>query len=97
MTHRARRTFENGLAALRERIRWRRRSIPLLREPRIEILLRLRDHHGGTTAGRRRLRAGIIAAERRMLVRLRNERRISAEVMRRIERELDLEESRLEF
>jgi hypothetical protein len=29
-------------------------------------------------------------------VRLRNERRISAEVMRRVERELDLEESRLE-
>jgi hypothetical protein len=29
-------------------------------------------------------------------VELRNERRISADVMRRVERELDLEESRLE-
>jgi CPA1 family monovalent cation:H+ antiporter len=38
----------------------------------------------------------IIAAQRRELIRLRNSREISAEVMRRVERELDLEESRLE-
>ena len=38
----------------------------------------------------------IYAAQRTELVRLRNERRISSEVMRRVERELDLEESRLE-
>jgi CPA1 family monovalent cation:H+ antiporter len=53
--------------------------------------LRLRDHHGGTTDGRRRLRAGVIAAERRMLVRLRNEHAISDEVLRELERELDLQ------
>ena len=43
-----------------------------------------------------RLMHEIYASQRRELVRLRNERRISAEVMRRVERELDLEESRLE-
>src|SRR6185312_14906466 len=42
--------------------------------------VRLREHEGGTSQGRRRLRAGIIGAERRMLVRLRNERAISDEV-----------------
>jgi monovalent cation/hydrogen antiporter len=43
-----------------------------------------------------RLMHEIYAAQRAELVRLRNERRISADVMRRVERELDLEESRLE-
>ena len=39
----------------------------------------------------------IFAAQREELVRLRNSRQISAAVMRRVERELDLEESRLEI
>jgi monovalent cation/hydrogen antiporter len=39
----------------------------------------------------------IIAAQRRELVRLRNTGEISADVMRRVERELDLEEDRLEI
>jgi monovalent cation/hydrogen antiporter len=43
-----------------------------------------------------RLMHEIYAAQRSELVRLRNERRISADVMRRVERELDLEEQRLE-
>jgi monovalent cation/hydrogen antiporter len=43
-----------------------------------------------------RLMHEIYAAQRRELVRLRNTREISAEVMRRVERELDLEEERLE-
>jgi monovalent cation/hydrogen antiporter len=38
----------------------------------------------------------IIAVQRQELVRLRNTREISADVMRRVERELDLEEQRLE-
>ena len=38
----------------------------------------------------------IYAAQRQALVGLRNSRQISSEVMRRVERELDLEESRLE-
>ncbi|MFL5907465.1 MAG: Na+/H+ antiporter [Solirubrobacterales bacterium] len=38
----------------------------------------------------------VIAAQRQALIELRNSREISAEVMRRVERELDLEEQRLE-
>jgi monovalent cation/hydrogen antiporter len=38
----------------------------------------------------------IYTAQRRALVGLRNGREISSEVMRRVERDLDLEESRLE-
>jgi monovalent cation/hydrogen antiporter len=53
--------------------------------------LRLREHHGGSSSGRRRLRAGMIGAERRMLVRLRNEGAISDDVLRELEQELDLE------
>lgn len=51
----------------------------------------LHEHHGGTSDGRRRLRTTVIDAERRMLVRLRNEGAISDEVLRRLEQELDLE------
>jgi CPA1 family monovalent cation:H+ antiporter len=43
-----------------------------------------------------RLMHEIYGAQRSELVRLRNQRRISADVMRRVERELDLEEERLE-
>ena len=43
-----------------------------------------------------RLMHEIYTAQRRELVRLRNDREISSDVMRRVERELDLEESRLE-
>jgi CPA1 family monovalent cation:H+ antiporter len=57
--------------------------------------LRLREHHHGTPEGRRRLRAGMIGAERRMLVRLRNEGAISDEVLRELEQELDLESVRV--
>jgi CPA1 family monovalent cation:H+ antiporter len=53
--------------------------------------VRLREHPGGSPEGRRRLRATMIRAERRMLVRLRNEGAISDEVLRELELELDLE------
>ena len=49
------------------------------------------EQHGGSFEGRRRLRLGMINAERRMLVRLRNEDAISDEVLRELEYELDLE------
>jgi monovalent cation/hydrogen antiporter len=39
----------------------------------------------------------LLAAQRLALVRLRNEGAISSDVMRRVERDLDLEESRLEI
>jgi len=46
---------------------------------------------GGSYEGRRRLRLTMISAERRMLVRLRNEDAISDDVLRVLEQELDLE------
>jgi CPA1 family monovalent cation:H+ antiporter len=49
----------------------------------------------GSVAYQRMMRE-IYAAQRQELVRLRNTREISSDVMRRVERELDLEESRLE-
>ncbi len=55
---------------------------------------RLHEHHGGGPRARRRLRAGMIHAERRILVRLRNEGTISDEVLRELEQELDLESIR---
>lgn len=55
----------------------------------------MHEHHRGGTQGRRRLRAGMIAAERRILVRLRNEGAISDEVLRDLENELDLEALRI--
>jgi CPA1 family monovalent cation:H+ antiporter len=55
---------------------------------------RISDQHGGTPEVRRRLRLGMIAAERRMLIRLRNEGAISDEVLRNLEQELDLESIR---
>jgi monovalent cation/hydrogen antiporter len=48
------------------------------------------------SAAYQRLLREIIAAERQTLLGLRNEGRITDEVMRRVERDLDLEESRLE-
>ena len=48
-------------------------------------------HDGDSTSGRRRLRRGMLDAERRMLVRLRNEGAISDEVLRELEQDLDLE------
>ncbi|MCU0624036.1 MAG: Na+/H+ antiporter [Gemmatimonadaceae bacterium] len=64
---------------------------------RAELRDRLRHHEDGGTraAGRRRLRHRMQDAERRMLVRLRNEGAISDEVMRELETELDLEAMRL--
>ena len=53
--------------------------------------LRMTEQSGGSYAGRRELRRKIIAAERRMLIRLRNEGAISDEVLRALELELDLE------
>ncbi len=49
------------------------------------------DHDGDSVTGRRRLRRGMLDAERRMLVRLRNEGAISDEVLRELEQDLDLE------
>lgn len=53
--------------------------------------LRANDQQGGHYEGRRRLRLAMIAAERRMLIRLRDEDAISDDVLRELEQELDLE------
>ena len=45
----------------------------------------------------RRLRRELLEAEREAILRLRSEGRIGDEVMRRVERDLDLEDSRLEI
>jgi monovalent cation/hydrogen antiporter len=56
--------------------------------------LRMNEEHGGSFAGRRRLRGAMIDAERRMLIRLRNEDAISDDVLHALEHELDLESVR---
>jgi CPA1 family monovalent cation:H+ antiporter len=53
--------------------------------------VQMNEQQGGSYAGRRRLRLEMINAERRMLIRLRNEDAISDEVLRSLEYELDLE------
>jgi monovalent cation/hydrogen antiporter len=56
--------------------------------------LRTNDQEGGSFEGRRRLRLAMIGAERKMLIRLRDEDAISDEVLRELEQELDLESVR---
>ena len=53
------------------------------------------DHHTRDADTSRRLRTGVLSAERRMLVRLRNEGAISDETLRELEEELDHEAVRL--
>jgi CPA1 family monovalent cation:H+ antiporter len=57
--------------------------------------IRLLQYNSGEPEGRRRLRTEMLRAERRMLVRLRNEGAISDEVLRQLEQELDLEAVRV--
>jgi Na+/H+ antiporter len=57
--------------------------------------VQMNEQHGGSFAGRRRLRLAMINAERRMLIRLRNEDAISDDVLRALEQELDLEAVRV--
>jgi Na+/H+ antiporter len=60
---------------------------------RLELKERHREaeHASGSAEGRRALRLEMLAAKRRMLVRLRNEDAISDEVLQTLERELDFE------
>ena len=66
------------------------RDVRWLREE-IRDRIRLLEHDTGEPEARRRLRAEMLRAERRMLVRLRNEGAISDDVLLRLEQELDLE------
>jgi CPA1 family monovalent cation:H+ antiporter len=75
------------------------RALYQLRQRRFKVRAgKIEDADGieeGSVAYQRMMHE-IYAAQRQELVRLRNAREISADVMRRVERELDLEESRLE-
>jgi monovalent cation/hydrogen antiporter len=53
------------------------------------------DEYAESSAAWRGWRRELIAAEREAILSLRDEGKISPEVMRRIERDLDLEESRI--
>src|SRR3712207_6474114 len=58
------------------------------------------DDDGEIEAGSQayqRLRRQVLEAERREVVRLRNEGRIDEQAMRRVERDLDLEDARLDY
>ena len=57
--------------------------------------MRLLEHDASEAEGRRRLRIEMLRAERRMLIRLRNEGAISDEVLRELEQELDHEAVRV--
>ena len=70
------------------------RDVEFLRNDLRERIRLLADHTG-EPEGRRRLRAAMLRAERRMLVRLRNEGAISDDVLRELEQELDLEAVRV--
>ncbi|MBL8899119.1 MAG: cation:proton antiporter, partial [Planctomycetes bacterium] len=69
-------------------------EVARLRGELTDKLQRHQRQAGGSDAGHR-LRLGVMEAERRMLLRLRNEGAISDEVMREIETELDYEAMRL--
>ena len=56
--------------------------------------IRLLEHHSGEPEARRRLRIAMLRAERRMVVRLRNEGAISDDTLGVLEHELDLEAAR---
>ena len=99
--------FEEERLARREATRRSAEALEdLAREPWVDLRdvealraelrdrVRLHEHQGGSY-GRRRLRVSMIRAERRMLVRLRNEGAISDEVLRDLEQELDLDAVRV--
>jgi monovalent cation/hydrogen antiporter len=78
----------------------RMRGLHRFRQRRFAILGgELEDEHGivDRSLAYQRLVQSVIEAQRGALVRMRNDGRISADVMRRVERDLDLEESRLEI
>ena len=85
-------TREDSVERLRGLYSFRRRRFATLRGD-------LEDEDGivDRSLAYQRLMHDVIEAQRRVIVRMRNEGLISAEVMRRVERDLDLEESRLEI
>jgi hypothetical protein len=77
----------------------RLRGLYEFRQRRVKVRAGKIEDHGGIedrSLAYQRLMHELYAAQRRALVTLRNEGEISNDMMHRIERELDLEESRLE-
>jgi Na+/H+ antiporter len=85
-------TRDDTIERLRRLYSYRRRRFATLRGE-------LEDEDGivDRSLAYQRLMRELIDAQRAAIVRLRNERRISNDVMHRVERDLDLEESRLEI
>ena len=85
-------TREDSVDRLRRLYEFRRRRFAALRGD-------LQDEDGivDRSLAYQRLLRGVIEAQRGAIVRMRNEGRISADVMRSVERDLDLEESRLDI
>ena len=85
-------TREDSVERMRRLYAFRRRRFATLRGD-------LEDEDGlaDRSIAYQRLTHEVIEAQRVAIVRMRNEGAISFEVMRRIERDLDLEESRLEI
>ena len=85
-------TREDTVERLRMLYAFRRRRFATMRGD-------LEDHDGivDRSLAYQRLMHDVIEAQRAAIVRMRNEGRISADVMRRVQHDLDLEESRLEI
>ncbi|MGH6885396.1 MAG: Na+/H+ antiporter, partial [Geminicoccales bacterium] len=85
-------TREETVERLRGMYAYRRRRFATMRGE-------LEDEDGiqDRSLAYQRLMRELIEAQRAAIVQLRNERLISSEVMRRVERDLDLEETRLEI
>lgn len=84
-------TLDDTIERMRGLYSWRRRRFATLSGE-----LDDRDGIQDRSLAYQRLTRELIDAQREAILRLRNERAISSEVMRRVERDLDLEESRLD-
>ena len=95
--HARREALRRGAEALEDLSREGWASAEEVAQLRHELSDRIKHHerHAADMTVQRRLRRGILAAERRMLVRLRNEGAISDETLRELEEELDHESVRV--
>jgi len=95
--HARREALRRGVEALDDLSREHWADAEEVAELRHELHHRMQheQRHGRDSASRRRLRMGVVKAERRMLVRLRNEGAISDETLRELEQELDHESVRV--
>jgi monovalent cation/hydrogen antiporter len=86
--------YEDTAERMRELYEYRRRRFAARHDDQLET--GEEDGYEERSAAYQRFRQELLGAERRALLRLRDEGRISEGVRRRVERDLDLEEARLE-